>query len=69
MSTQNNQDQSLEKSTRYIAGYLKFDLKKDLQEVIEPIYKHLEAIVNSIDGVSKRVDDVIDVWSEQSYDK
>ena len=58
MSTQNNQDQSLEKSTRYIAGYLKFDLKKDLHEIMEPICKRLEAIVESIKDIVAHMDGV-----------
>lgn len=36
--------QLMEKSVKYISGYLKFDLKKDLATSIEPIYKGLSAI-------------------------
>ena len=32
----NTPEQPLEKSTKYIAGYLKFDLKKDMEEKPEP---------------------------------
>jgi len=40
--------QLIEKSVKYISGYLKFDLKKDLATSIEPIYKGLSAINGEI---------------------
>ena len=69
MSTQNNQDQSLEKSVRYISGYLKFDLKKDLKEVTEPICKCLESIVEKVGDIIDRMDGIITIRSGQSYDQ
>ena len=56
---QEDQKLSLEKNTRYISGYLKFDLKKDLQEVMEPICKRLEAIVDSIKAIGERSGGVV----------
>ena len=69
MSTQNNQDQSLEKSVRYISGYLKFDLKKDLKEVTEPICKCLESIAEKVGDIIDRMDGIITIRSGQSYDQ
>ena len=52
---QEEQKQSLEKSTKYIAGYLKFELKKDLNEVLSTICTRLEAIVSSINAIGERL--------------
>jgi hypothetical protein len=41
-------EQTLEKSVRYIASYLKFELKKDLLEIVEPFKAAIQAIANTI---------------------
>lgn len=50
----NNQEdkteQTLEKSARYIASYLKFELKKDLAEVLQPLCQTIYNLGNAILG-------------------
>lgn len=54
--------QLMEKSVKYISGYLKFDLKKDLAASIEPIYKGLSAIngeIKYLGGVVERATKIV----------
>lgn len=50
----NNQDekpeQTLEKSARYISSYLKFQLKKDLEDTLQPLCKVIQSAINAILG-------------------
>lgn len=45
-----NQEQkpepTLEKSTKYIAGYLKYHLKEDLAEVLQPLCQIMQNAIN-----------------------
>lgn len=51
----NTPEQPLEKSTKYIAGYLKFDLKKDMEEVMGPVCNALREICRNLASISKTI--------------
>ena len=50
--------QLMEKSVKYISGYLKFDLKKDLSLIMEPICKNLSEINVNISSLEFRVEEI-----------
>ena len=50
--------QLIEKSAKYISGYLKFDLKKDLVASMEVISKNLSEINGNISSLEFRVEEI-----------
>lgn len=50
--------QLIEKSAKYISGYLKFDLKKDLVASMEVISKNLLEINTNIDSLVFRIEEI-----------
>ena len=56
MNPENPTEQTLEKSARYVAGYLKFDYKKDLSEVFKPFFDQFSRIAQSLDLIAKHLE-------------
>ena len=50
--------QLIEKNTKYISGYLKFDLKKDLAAGMEVISKSLSEVNANIDTLVFRIEEI-----------
>ncbi len=50
--------QLIEKSAKYISGYLKFDLKKDLVASMESMCRNLSEINANIDSLGFRVEEI-----------
>lgn len=44
--------QTLETSAKFISAYLKFDMKKDLQEVISPLVQELRRTNTILDKIA-----------------